>query len=111
MKTKPTTPIKDEPISIPKAYPSLSQKDREALFDRLKPIRKNAIANAAVLHDRVIKLSYLLESYVEGKVDQTQFGISLDSISRQLVRIDKDITDNSTELDALHESIYPPQKP
>ena len=43
MKTKPTTPAKDKPISIPKAYPSLTQKDRETLLDDLASLHQLVI--------------------------------------------------------------------
>lgn len=84
MKTKPTTPIKDEPISIPTAYPSLSQKDREALLHDLASLREAVIESHSQVNDISVCLGDIINKFMRKEISEFDFGFGICDLSHKL---------------------------
>lgn len=81
MNTTPTpttpTPVKDEPVSIPTAYPSLSQKDREALLHDLDSLRQVVTDSNSQVNDISVRLGYIANKFMRKEISEFDFGYSI----------------------------------
>jgi len=102
MKTKPTTPIKDEPISIPTAYPSLSQKDRQALLRDLDSLRQLVIDYNSEVNDISTRLGCIVNKFMRKEISEFDFGYSICDLSHKLSEASK----NSSEAQSLSFKLY-----
>ena len=102
MKTKPTTPIKDEPINIPTAYPSLSQKDREALLNDLASLRDAVIDSHSQVNDISVRLGYIVQKFMRKEISEFDFGYSICDLSHKLEESSK----NTSATQSLSIKLY-----
>ena len=92
METKPTTPIKDQPISIPTAYPSLSQEDREALLHDLASLRDAVIDSNSQVNEISVHLGYIVNKFMRKEFSEFDFGYSICDLSHKLNEASKNIS-------------------
>jgi len=102
MKTKPTTPIKDEPISIPTAYPSLSRKDREALLNDLDSLRQVVIDSNYQVKDVFTRLADTVNKFMRKEISEFDFGYSICDLSHKLSEASK----NTSAAQSLSIKLY-----
>ena len=102
MKTKPTTPIKDEPISIPTAYPSLSEKDREALLRDLDSLREIVSDSNIQVNDISVRLGYIANKFMRKEISEFDFGYSICDLVHKLDESSK----NTSEARSLSLKLY-----
>ena len=102
MKTKPTTPIKDEPIFIPTAYPSLSQKDREALLNDLRSLDEVVSVSNSQVNDISTSLAYTVNKFMRKEISEFDFGYSICDFSRKLSEASK----NTSAAQSLSLKLY-----
>ena len=102
MKTKPTTPIKDEPIAIPTAYPSLSQKDREDLLHDLASLRQVVTDSNSRVNDIAVRLGYIVNKFMRKEISEFDFGYSICDLSHKL----EDTSKNTAAAQSLSIKLY-----
>ena len=102
MKTKPTTPIKDQPIFIPTAYPSLSQEDREALLHDLASLRDAVIDSNSQVNDISVRLGYIVQKFMRKEISEFDFGYSICDLSHKLEEASK----NTSATQSLSIKLY-----